>query len=170
MSELALGWCTYNGDHMSNYAVNAGVPKSLVKHLVSWYAGTTDNKKAATALLDVLDTPISPELLPADAEGNIAQKTEDVVGPYALHDFFLFHMLRNGFTPTKILKLATMAFDGSYEPRGDIEVARSILPPFLCPAIQAFLPARRSQGRLGLSLAPGRLAHAQRCFGGGMSG
>ena len=117
MSELALGWCTYNGDHMSNYAVNAGVPKSLVKHLVSWYAETTDNQKVATALLDVLETPISPELLPADAEGNIAQKTEDVVGPYELHDFFLFHMLRNGFAPTKILKLATMAFDGSYQPR-----------------------------------------------------
>jgi len=116
MSELALGWCTYNGDHMSNYAVNAGVPKSLVKHLISWYAETTENKKVAAALADVLDTPISPELLPADEYGNIVQKTEDVVGPYELHDFFMFHMLRNGFSPTKILKLATLAFNGVYEP------------------------------------------------------
>lgn len=117
LSELALGWCTYNGDHMSNYGVNSGVPKSLVKHLVSWYADTTDNKKLSAALYDILDTPISPELLPADEAGNIVQKTEDLVGPYELHDFFLYNMLRNGFTPTKILKLATLAFEGRYEPK-----------------------------------------------------
>jgi NAD+ synthase (glutamine-hydrolysing) len=119
LSELALGWCTYNGDHMSNYGVNSGVPKSLVKHLVSWYMETTDNKKLASVLSDVLDTPISPELLPADAEGNIAQKTEDLVGPYELHDFFLYNVLRNGFSPAKILKLALLAFEGNsdYEPR-----------------------------------------------------
>jgi NAD+ synthase (glutamine-hydrolysing) len=116
LSELALGWCTYNGDHMSHYGVNSGVPKSLVKHLVSWYAETTDNKKVSAALYDILDTPISPELLPADREGNIAQKTEDTVGPYELHDFFLFHFLRNGFTPAKILKLATLAFEATYAP------------------------------------------------------
>ncbi len=116
LSELALGWCTYNGDHMSHYGVNSGVPKSLVKHLISWYAETADNENAAAALRDILDTPISPELLPADENGKIAQKTEDVVGPYELHDFFLFHMLRNGFTPKKILKLATIAFDGLYDP------------------------------------------------------
>ncbi|MEL4105242.1 NAD(+) synthase [Oscillospiraceae bacterium WX1] len=116
LSELALGWCTYNGDHMSHYGVNAGVPKSLVRHLVSWYAETTENKTVAHALADILDTPISPELLPADDNGQIAQKTEDVVGPYELHDFFLFHMLRNGFAPAKILKLATLAFDGDYTP------------------------------------------------------
>jgi NAD+ synthase (glutamine-hydrolysing) len=118
LSELALGWCTYNGDHMSNYGVNSGVPKSLVKHLVSWYMETTDNKKLALALADVLDTPISPELLPADDEGNIAQKTEDLVGPYELHDFFLYNVLRNGFSPSKILKLALLAFEGKpdYEP------------------------------------------------------
>ena len=115
LSELALGWCTYNGDHMSHYGVNSGVPKSLVRHLVSWYAETVGNEKVAAALLDILDTPISPELLPADENGKIAQKTENVVGPYALHDFFLFHMLRNGFTPKKILKLAIIAFDGQYE-------------------------------------------------------
>jgi NAD+ synthase (glutamine-hydrolysing) len=116
LSELALGWCTYNGDHMSNYGVNTGVPKSLVKHLVSWYAETTENKNVAAALYDILDTPISPELLPADDKGDIAQKTEDVVGPYELHDFFLFHTLRNGFAPQKVLKLATLAFGGVYEP------------------------------------------------------
>jgi NAD+ synthase (glutamine-hydrolysing) len=116
LSELALGWCTYNGDHMSNYGVNSGVPKSLVKHLVSWYAETTDNKELSSSLFDILDTPISPELLPADEEGKIAQKTEDLVGPYELHDFFLYNMLRNGFTPAKILKLATLAFEGRYEP------------------------------------------------------
>ncbi|NLA86108.1 MAG: NAD(+) synthase, partial [Clostridiales bacterium] len=117
LSELALGWCTYNGDHMSHYGVNGGVPKSLVKHLVSWYADTTENKKVAAALQDILDTPISPELLPADEEGRIAQKTEDTVGPYELHDFFLFHFLRNGFSPAKILKLATIAFSDIYHPK-----------------------------------------------------
>ena len=115
LSELALGWCTYNGDHMSHYGVNAGVPKSLVRHLISWYAETTDNEKVRDALLDVLDTPISPELLPADESGNIAQKTEDLVGPYELHDFFLFHTLRNGFAPKKVLMLARQAFGGQYE-------------------------------------------------------
>jgi NAD+ synthase (glutamine-hydrolysing) len=116
LSELALGWCTYNGDHMSHYGVNTGVPKTLVRHLVSWYADTAENKNVSRALFDVLDTPISPELLPADEEGNIAQKTEDLVGPYELHDFFLYHVLRNGFSPAKILKLATLAFHGNYEP------------------------------------------------------
>ena len=116
LSELALGWCTYNGDHMSHYGVNTGVPKSLVKHLVSWYAESEQGRNVAGALRDILDTPISPELLPADENGKIAQKTEDVVGPYELHDFFLFHVLRNGFAPKKILKLATIAFDGQYDP------------------------------------------------------
>ncbi|HBG75658.1 MAG TPA: NAD(+) synthase, partial [Clostridiales bacterium] len=110
LSELALGWCTYNGDHMSNYAVNAGVPKSLVRHLVSWYSETTKNERVAEALRDILETPISPELLPADKDGHIAQKTEETIGPYDLHDFFLYHMVRHGFSPAKILKLATLAF------------------------------------------------------------
>jgi NAD+ synthase (glutamine-hydrolysing) len=115
LSELALGWCTYNGDHMSHYGVNAGVPKSLVRHLVSWYAETTENARVRAALLDVLDTPISPELLPADESGDIAQKTEDLVGPYELHDFFLYHTLRSGFAPKKVLMLARMAFGERYE-------------------------------------------------------
>ena len=115
LSELALGWSTYNGDHMSHYAVNAGVPKSLVRHLVSWYSETTENKRAASALKDILETPISPELLPADENGRIVQKTEETIGPYELHDFFLFHMVRNGFSPKKILKLAILAFQTKYD-------------------------------------------------------
>ena len=96
MSELALGWATYNGDHMSMYAVNCSVPKTLVRYLVLYYAETTDNKKLSEVLMDVLDTPVSPELLPP-VDGVISQKTEDLVGPYELHDFFLYYMLRFGF-------------------------------------------------------------------------
>ncbi len=117
LSELALGWCTYNGDHMSHYGVNSGVPKSLVRHLVSWYSDITKNENAAAALRDILATPISPELLPADKTGDITQKTEEVIGPYELHDFFLYHMIRNGFAPTKILMLADLAFAPKYDIR-----------------------------------------------------
>ena len=109
MSELALGWATYNGDHMSSYGVNVGVPKTLVRYLVEWVASISDAQTRAT-LLDICDTPVSPELLPADKEGNIAQKTEDLVGPYELHDFFLYYFLRHGFSPSKILFLAMQAF------------------------------------------------------------
>lgn len=115
LSELALGWCTYNGDHMSMYAVNAGVPKTLVKYLVKYVADYEISGEAKPFLYDVIDTPISPELLPADDQGNIAQKTEDLVGPYELHDFFLYHTLRNGFAPRKILFLAKIAFIGIYD-------------------------------------------------------
>ena len=114
LSELALGWCTYNGDHMSMYAVNAGVPKTLVKYLVKYVADFEIDAEAKPYLYDVIDTPISPELLPADSNGNIAQKTEDLVGPYELHDFFLYHFVRNGFAPEKILYLARKAFAGAY--------------------------------------------------------
>ncbi|MEE3482059.1 MAG: NAD(+) synthase [Lachnospiraceae bacterium] len=115
LSELALGWATYNGDHMSMYGVNASVPKTLVKHLVRYYADhIAEDEKLTTVLYDILDTPISPELLPADENGDIAQKTEDLVGPYRLHDFFLFYMMRYGFPPRKILRLAEKAFDGEY--------------------------------------------------------
>lgn len=116
LSELALGWSTYNGDHMSHYGVNAGVPKTLVKHLIAWYADTAGNPNVTAVLNDILDTPISPELLPTDKQGNITQKTEDVVGPYELHDFFLYNMVHNGFGVKKILKLAIMAFEGKYQP------------------------------------------------------
>lgn len=116
LSELALGWATYNGDHMSMYGVNAGVPKTLVKHLVRYFA-TSDAgcADARAALLDIVDTPISPELIPADAQGNITQKTEDLVGPYELHDFYLYYMLRYGFSPTRIFMLARKAFEGTYD-------------------------------------------------------
>ncbi len=115
LSELALGWCTYNGDHMSMYAVNAGVPKTLVQHLIRYAAQLPAFAEVQPTLLDVVDTPISPELTPADAEGNIAQKTEDLVGPYELHDFFLFYMLRHGFSPRKIYLLAQAAFGQKYD-------------------------------------------------------
>ncbi|MBP5214450.1 MAG: NAD(+) synthase, partial [Bacteroidales bacterium] len=123
LSELCLGWCTYNGDHMSMYAVNVSIPKTLVKYLVRYVAQnpsicqsaviteTHGKKRSATEiLLDIIDTPISPELIPTDAKGNIAQKTEDLVGPYELHDFFLYHMFRFGASPRKIFMLAQKAF------------------------------------------------------------
>ncbi len=113
MSELALGWATYNGDHMSMYGVNASVPKTLVRHLVRYYADTCDDNDLEKILLDVLDTPVSPELLPPQ-EGQISQKTEDIVGPYELHDFFLYYILRFGYPPAKIFRLAKLAFAGAY--------------------------------------------------------
>lgn len=116
LSELALGWATYNADHMSNYGVNCSIPKTLVKHLVAWVANSdVVNELARTTLLDIVDTPISPELIPADENGNIKQKTEDLVGPYELHDFFLYNMLRFGFRPSKIYYLAKNAFQKQNE-------------------------------------------------------
>ena len=114
LSELALGWATYNGDHMSMYGVNAGVPKTLIQSLVAWIARHHVDEASATTLMDIIDTPISPELIPADEQGNIKQKTEDLVGPYELHDFFIYHFIRNGFSPKKIFYLAKHAFDGKY--------------------------------------------------------
>lgn len=114
LSELALGWATYNGDHMSMYAVNAGVPKTLVASMVRWIANTQEREETKKVLLDILDTPFSPELLPADKEGKIAQKTESFVGPYELHDFFIYRMLRHGDEPTKIYFLAQEAFKKTY--------------------------------------------------------
>ena len=114
MSELALGWATYNGDHMSMYAVNCSVPKTLVRYLVLYYAETTENKKLSEVLMDVLDTPVSPELLPP-VDGVISQKTEDLVGPYELHDFFLYYMLRFGFPKAKLYRIAKLTFDGVYD-------------------------------------------------------
>lgn len=114
LSELALGWATYNGDHMSMYGVNSSVPKTLVKHLVTWVAGTLEETLAKETLLDIVDTPISPELIPADENGEIQQKTEDLVGPYELHDFFLYYTLRYGFRPSKIYYMARNAFNDRY--------------------------------------------------------
>lgn len=115
LSELALGWCTYNGDHMSMYAVNSSIPKTLVRTLVIWASCNRFGDEVRDVLLDIADTPISPELTPADSEGRIAQKTEDLVGPYELHDFFLFNCLRYGFGKEKILFLAKQAFSGTYD-------------------------------------------------------
>ena len=115
LSELALGWCTYNGDHMSMYAVNASIPKTLVRYLVKYFADVEQNEECKKTILDILDTPISPELLPPDKEGNIKQQTESLVGPYVLHDFFLYHFMRYGATPEKIKFIALKAFAGMYE-------------------------------------------------------
>ncbi|MCF0175561.1 MAG: NAD(+) synthase, partial [Bacteroidales bacterium] len=122
LSELALGWATYNGDHMSMYGVNASIPKTLVRHLVKWAAdkrfstgGSFDGRSTRDILLDIVDTPVSPELLPADKDGNISQVTEDLVGPYELHDFFLYNFFRFGYSPEKLFFLARKAFSGSYD-------------------------------------------------------
>lgn len=115
LSELALGWATYNGDHMSNYGVNCSIPKTLVKHLVTWVANTSVDEESKATLLDIVDTPISPELIPADENGQIKQKTEDLVGPYELHDFFLYNFIRNGFRPAKVYFLAKQAFSETYD-------------------------------------------------------
>lgn len=116
MSELALGWATYNGDHMSMYGVNVSIPKTLVRHLVKYYADYSDDRQLSETLYDVLDTPVSPELLPPQEDGTIAQKTEDLVGPYELHDFFMYHILRFGVNPEKLFRIACIAFKGQYEP------------------------------------------------------
>ena len=115
LSELALGWATYNGDHMSMYGVNTGIPKTLVKHLVKWVAENGMDDASRGTLLDIVDTPISPELIPADENGNISQVTEDLVGPYELHDFFLYYFIRCGFPPSKIFFLAARTFKGVYD-------------------------------------------------------
>jgi NAD+ synthase (glutamine-hydrolysing) len=115
LSELALGWCTYNGDHMSMYGVNGSVPKTLIRWIIETVAELPDFVVAKDVLMDILDTPISPELLPPDAQGKIAQKTEDLVGPYALHDFYLFYALRYGFGPDKIYAMACRAFEGDFD-------------------------------------------------------
>lgn len=127
LSELALGWCTYNGDHMSMYAVNSGVPKTLVKYLVQWAADYVFKDETSKVLQSIIDTPISPELLPTDDEGQIKQKTEDIVGPYELHDFFLYHFVRYGAKPSKIFVMAKHAFEGKYTD----EVIKKWLKTFL---------------------------------------
>lgn len=123
LSELALGWATYNGDHMSMYGVNVSIPKTLIRYLVSYFADIEADGQSRDTLLDIIDTPISPELIPADENGNIRQKTEDLVGPYELHDFFLYYMLRFGFSPAKIYVLAKRAFDGSNPDAGTYDNA-----------------------------------------------
>ena len=115
LSELALGWCTYNGDHMSMYSVNCSIPKTLVRYLVRYFADNNTSKEVSDTLLDILDTPVSPELLPKSKEGKISQKTEDIVGPYELHDFFLYHFIKHGSSKDRILFLACIAFRDDYD-------------------------------------------------------
>jgi len=151
MSELALGWATYNGDHISMYGVNAGVPKTLVRHLVRYYADTCGEEKLRDTLLDVLDTPVSPELLPP-VEGGISQKTEELVGPYELHDFFLYYMLRFGFEPDKIYRLAKLAFKGVYEESVILKWLESFYSRFFAQQFKrSCLPDGPKVGSVGIS-------------------
>lgn len=152
LSELALGWATYNGDHMSMYGVNGSIPKTLVKYLVNWVALNGVDYESRNTLLDIVDTPISPELIPADEQGNIKQKTEDLVGPYELHDFFIYHFLRFGFRPSKIFFLAATAFRGEYNE----EVIKKWLTTFCRRFFQqqfkrSCLPDGPKVGSVGLS-------------------
>ena len=157
MSELALGWATYNGDHMSMYGVNASVPKTLVRHLVQYYADTTDDKELQEVLYDVLDTPVSPELLPPK-DGKIAQKTEDLVGPYELHDFFLYYFLRFGYAPSKIYRIAKYSFAGEYDDETIYKWLRTFCWRFFA---QQFLSAGWTEGRNRSIVSERRLAYAE---------
>lgn len=152
LSELALGWCTYNGDHMSMYAVNCSIPKTLVKYLVQWVADNIVDESTREVLLKVLDTPISPELLPPDPNGEICQKTEDIVGPYELHDFFLYHMVRYGASPSKILFLAKQAFAGVYDDCTIIKWLKSFYRRFFSQQFKrSCLPDGPKVGTISLS-------------------
>jgi NAD+ synthase (glutamine-hydrolysing) len=127
LSEIALGWCTYNADHMSMYSVNCDIPKTLVRYIVKWYSDKKSNDRLADVLNDILDTPVSPELLPADDNGNIAQKTENILGSYDIHDFYLYHFIKYGASPDKMLMLARYAF----EKRFRLQELRDALELFL---------------------------------------
>ena len=152
LSELALGWCTYNGDHMSMYAVNISVPKTLVRTLVAWIAKTQIADTSKIILEDVVDTPISPELLPADENGEIAQRTEDVVGPYILHDFFLYYVLRFGFSPSKIYFLSRHAFKGKYTKEEILKWLRTFFQRFISQQFKrSCLPDGPKVGSVNLS-------------------
>ena len=151
LSELALGWATYNGDHMSMYGVNAGVPKTLIRHLVKYYADTCGNEVLKKVLLDVLDTPVSPELLPP-VDGVISQKTEDLVGPYELHDFFLYYMLRWGYTPAKIYRIACYTFAGVYDNETILKWLKTFYRRFFTQQFKrSCLPDGPKVGSVGLS-------------------
>lgn len=151
MSELALGWSTYNGDHMSMYGVNSGIPKTLVRYLVAYCADTAETKELADVLCDILATPVSPELLPAE-NGDISQKTEELVGPYELHDFFLYHMIRRGCEPGKVLRLAYYAFGGVYEHETILKWLRTFIRRFFAQQFKrSCLPDGPKVGTLSLS-------------------
>lgn len=151
MSELSLGWATYNGDHMSMYGVNAGIPKTLVRYLVAYCADTAESPALAAVLRDILATPVSPELLPAE-NGEISQKTEDLVGPYELHDFFLYHLVRRGCEPEKVLRLADYAFDGIYDHETILKWLRIFVRRFFAQQYKrSCLPDGPKVGTLALS-------------------
>ncbi|MFB0919911.1 MAG: NAD(+) synthase [Oscillospiraceae bacterium] len=151
MSELALGWATYNGDHMSMYDVNCGIPKTLVRYLVAYCADTAETDTLAEVLRDILATPVSPELLPAE-NGDISQKTEELVGPYELHDFFLYHMIRRGCEPKKVLRLAELAFDGVYDHVTILKWLRTFIRRFFAQQFKrSCLPDGPKVGTLSLS-------------------
>ena len=166
LSELALGWCTFNGDHMSNYNVNASVPKTMIAYLVRWYARHRAPNNLAKVLESVLKTPISPELLPPGADGAISQATESIIGPYELHDFFLYHYLRNGFAPSKIYALARESFAGAYPTDTIKRWMKLFFEQVLQPAVQTHHAAAGSEGGHGQPVATRRLAHAGRSNGG----
>lgn len=151
MSELALGWATYNGDHMSMYGVNSGIPKTLVRYLVEYCADVAESSKLSEVLRDILATPVSPELLPA-ADGDISQKTEELVGPYELHDFFLYHFIRRGCEPKKVLRLAEYAFDGDYDSSTILKWLRIFIRRFFSQQFKRnCLPDGPKVGTLSLS-------------------
>jgi len=152
LSELALGWATYNGDHMSMYGVNCSVPKTLVRHLVRWAAEQSDDERTRSTLLDIVDTPVSPELLPADEADGIAQKTEDLVGPYELHDFFLYNFVRCGYPPAKILFLAENAFAERYDSETILKWLRTFFRRFFAQQFKrSALPDGPKVGSVSLS-------------------
>jgi len=151
MSELALGWATFNGDHISNYGVNSGIPKTLVRYLVDYCADIAETRELAEVLHDILATPVSPELLPAE-NGDISQRTEELVGPYELHDFFLYHMIRRGCEPKKVLRLAAHAFDGVYECETIVKWLRVFIRRFFSQQFKRnCLPDGPKVGTLSLS-------------------
>ena len=139
LSELVLGWATYNGDHMSMYGVNSSVPKTLIRSIVEWYADSTDNNNLAEVLRDIIDTPVSPELIPP-TEGKEHQLTEDYIGPYELHDFFIYYVLRYGFSPEKIYRMAKAAFANKYKDEEILKWLQLFYNRF-CTAVQEILPA-----------------------------
>lgn len=155
LSELALGWATYNGDHMSMYGVNGGIPKTLIRHIVAYCADSAEQNgqtPLADVLRDILDTPVSPELLPADSKGNIAQKTEDLVGPYEIHDFYIYHMLRFGYTPDKLYRLAKIAFSGVYDDETLLKWLKNLVRRFFAQQFKrSCLPDGPKVGSVGLS-------------------
>jgi NAD+ synthase (glutamine-hydrolysing) len=152
LSELALGWCTYSGDQMSMYGVNASVPKTLVRYLVQYFAIESSNELVSKTLFDILDTPVSPELLPPDQSGNIAQKTEDHVGPYDLHDFFIYYALRYGFAPSKIYRMCLTAWGDVYDEETVKKWLKTFYRRFFTQQFKrSCMPDGPSVGKVGLS-------------------